>query len=409
MSLPDRYDYNQLVTDVQNHCIEKEIRVPRWQRDPNEDDELAFHAQVLRAFRDLGCKIAEEDRQAVAQEVAKRIVGMGMLQPFLDMEGVEEIIVRDGRVQVERRGQIQTMGDNGRLGPQADDDYYYRLARRIADLEGIELGAQTPQIKVGLPDGSRFTATIPPLSRAGTAINIRRFTQKGMTFDDLLAAGSLDEETIELLKDAANSMKASVVFSGRPGAGKTTWLNVFLQYLPPHAQFSCIETFQELQPKIRRRHHLVVEEDPDVMREAINTTILRMRLDVLVIGEVVSQEAVEYIMSLNLGIVTHTTIHSHSAELALTRLETLARKSDISLPERRGIIGGGLNLVVHLSKEWEGGQEEGRWRRFLQEIVAVRGVGVGRGPTDYADYKLETVKEWKGDGWTPLKAGLRLW
>ena len=407
MTLPDRYDYNQLVTDVQNHCIEKEIRVPRWQRDPNEDDELAFHAQVLRAFRDLGFKIAEEDRQGVAQEVAKRIVGMGMLQPFLDMEGVEEIIVRDGRVQIERMGQIRTMGDDGRLGPQADDDYYYRLARRIADLEGIELGAQTPQIKVGLPDGSRFTATIPPMSRAGTAINIRRFTQKGMTFDDLLEYGSLDEETIEFLMEASESMRCSVLFSGRPAAGKTTWLNVFSQFLPSHAQLSCIETFQELQPRISRRHHLVVE-DPEAMREAINTTILRMRPDVLVIGEVVSREAIEYIMALNLGIVTHATIHSHSARLALTRLETLARGSDIPLQERRGIIAGGLNLVVHLAKEWEGDHEEGRWRRFMQEIVAVRGVGRGGGSTEYADYDLETVKEWKGDGWTPLKTG-RWW
>jgi len=408
MTFPDRYDYNQLVTSVQDYCIQKEIRVPRWRRDLTEDEQLAFHANVLRALRDLGFKIAEEDRQGVAQEVARRIVGMGMLQPFLDMEGVEEVIVRDGRVQVERMGQIQTMGDNGRLGPQADDDYYYRLARRIADLEGIELGVQTPQIKVGLPDGSRFTATIPPLSRAGTAINIRRFTQKGMTFYDLLEYGSLDEETIEFLKEASASMRCSVVFSGRPAAGKTTWLNAFSQYLPPHAQVSCIETFQELQLKIRRRHHLVVE-NPEIMREAINTTILRMRPDVMVIGEVVSREAIEYIMALNLGIVTHATIHSHSARLALTRLETLARGSDIPLQERRGIIGGGLGLVVHLAKEWEGGQEEGRWRRFMQEIVAIRGVGRGAGATEYADYELETVKQWKGGGWTPLKAGLRLW
>ena len=408
MAFPDRYDYNQLVTDVQDYCIQKEKRVPRWQRDLDEVDKLGFHANVLRAMRDLGFKIAEEDRQGVAQEVAKRIMGLGVLQPFLDEEGVEEIIVRNGRVQVERMGQIQTVGDDGRLGPQADDDYYYRLARRIADLEGIELGAQTPQIKVGLPDGSRFTATIPPLSSAGTAINIRRFTQKGMTFDDLLEYGSLDEETIEFLKEASASMRCSVVFSGRPAAGKTTWLNAFSQYLPPYAQVSCIETFQELQLKIRRRHHLVVEEDPEVMRKAINTTILRMRPDVLVIGEVVSGEAVEYIMALNLGIVSHTTIHSHSAQRALTRLETLARGSDIPLQERRGIIGSGLHLVVHLAKEREGDQEEGKWRRFLQEIVEIRGVVPGV-VSEYGDYELETVKQWKGDGWTPLKAGMRLW
>ncbi|HIC93594.1 MAG TPA: CpaF family protein, partial [Anaerolineae bacterium] len=296
----DKYDYNKMVPLVQEYCVEREIAVPRW-RDAHEEELIAFHANVLRAIRRLGFEVAEEDRQEVAREVAKRIIGLGVLQPFLEEEGVEEIIVRDGFVQTEREGQIFDEG------PLAPDEYFYRLARRIADLEGEELSAEKPQIKVGLPDGSRFTATIPPMSRRGTAINIRRFALKRFTFDDLLERGSVDEETVEFLKEVAASMDVSVVFSGKPAAGKTTWLNAFSRFLPKRAQVSCIETFQELQLQVPHVHHLVVEEDPRIMGEAINTTILRMRPDVLVIGEVVSREAVEYIMALNLGIVTHTT------------------------------------------------------------------------------------------------------
>jgi pilus assembly protein CpaF len=394
MVSPDRYDYNHLVTSVQDYCIEKEITVPRWRRERREEEDLAFHANVLRAIRELRFEVAEEDRQAVAQEVAKRIVGLGVLQPFLGEEGVEEIIVREGFVQTERRGQIH---DEGYL---ASDDYFYRLARRIADLEGKELGAEEPQIKIGLPDGSRLTATIPPLSRGGTAINIRRFALKAMTFEDLLEYGSLDEETIEFLTEVAASMKASVIFSGRPGAGKTTWLNAFSQHLPDRAQVSCIETFEELQLQVPHIHHLVVEEEPEIMSEAINTTILRMRPDVLVIGEVVSREAVEYIMALNLGIVTHTTTHSHSARLALTRLESLSRQSDIPLEERREIMGTGLGLVVHLAKEWD--EEQEMYRRFLWEILTIRGVRRGH-------YDVDVLKRWAGNGYTPLKAGMELW
>jgi len=77
---------------------------------------------------------------------------------------------------VERQGQIHDVGD---LAP---DTYFYRMTRRIADLEGKEIGAEDPQIKLGLPDGSRFTAAIPPLSREGTAINIRRFGRKKLFF-----------------------------------------------------------------------------------------------------------------------------------------------------------------------------------------------------------------------------------
>lgn len=394
MAFPDRYDYTKMVAQVQDHCVQREISVPRW-RDAHDEEINAFHANVLRAIRRLGFQIAEEDRQSVAKEVADRIIKMGVLQPFLVEEGVEEIIVRDGFVQVEREGQIED------LGPLASDDYFYALARRIADLEGEELSAEKPQMKVGLPDGSRLTATIPPMSRRGTAINVRRFALRKMTFRDLIERGSVDEETVDFLAEVATNMNISVAFSGKPAAGKTTWLNAFSQYLPPRAQVSAVETFQELQLQVPHVHHLVVEEeDPEVMGEAINTTILRMRPDVLVIGEVVAREAVEYIMGLNLGIVTHTTVHSKSARLTPTRLLSLSRQSDIPWEERREIIGTGLGLVVHLAKSWDA--QAGRNRRYMEELLAIRGVHDG-------NLEMETLKRWDGKGFTPLKVGRGLW
>jgi pilus assembly protein CpaF len=387
------YDLNRYANRVQEYCVEHEISIPRW-RGAHEEELLAFHAHVLRAMRELGLEADENVRQAVGWEIANRIRGVGVLQPFLEMPGVEEIIVRNGFVQTEREGEIF---DEGKL---ESDDYFYRLSRRIADLEGKELGAEEPQIKVGLPDGSRFTATIPPLSKEGTAINIRRFALKRMTFDDLIERGSTDEETVDFLAKAAGSMRVSIVFSGRPGAGKTTWLNAFSGYLPDYAQVSCVETFEELQLQVPHVHHLVVPEGGEAMSNAINLTILRMRPDVLVVGEVVSKEAVEYIMSLNLGIVTHTTIHSHSAPLALTRLETLSRLSDIPLEERREVIGQGLGLVVHLEKEYDPSRRA--YRRYMQEILAIKGIKDNK-------YELEVLKRWTGERFTPLQGGMELW
>ncbi len=388
-----RYDFAEIVPSIQEYCVEHEIPVPRW-RVAVEEEIIAFQANVLRAIRFLDFDVSEEDRQKLAQEVADRIRGLGVLQPYLEEEGIEEIIVRDGFVQTERMGQIL---DEGQL---ADDDYFYHLSRRIADLEGEELSAEKPQIKVGLPDGSRFTATVPPISREGTAINIRRFALKRFTFDDLLERGSVDEETIELLKEVARQMKVSVIFSGRPGAGKTTWLNAFSRYLPEDVQVSCVETFEELQLQVAHPHRLVVEEDPEAMADAINTTILRMRPDVLVIGEIVSREALQYVMALNLGIVTHSTTHSQGARMAMTRLESLSRQSDIPWQERREIIGNCLGLVVHLAKEYN--EQAGRYERYMWELLAVKGVQNG-------EYVTETLKERRDGGFTPLRAGSEIW
>ena len=385
-------DYDSISVKVQDYCVKKEVPVPRW-KGAQQDEQFAFRANVLRAIKELGIPVDERNLQVAAEEVSKRIVGLGVLHPYLEQDTVEEIIVRNGHVTVEREGSLEQVGN------LASDDYFYRLARRIADMEGKGLGAAEPMIKVGLPDGSRFAATIPPLSREGTAINIRRFSKKKLSLENLVQRKSTDEETIDFLAKVANSLKVSVVFSGRPGAGKTTWLNAFSHHLPGRAQVSVVETFEELQPQIEHFHHLVVEEETEAMGEAINTAVLRMRPDVLMIGEVVSRESVQYILALNLGIVSHTTTHSQSARMALVRLENLARR-DMAVEEVRPVIGYGLGLVVHLSKDWDA--ESGTYKRVMKEILAVDGYEDGH-------YKLKPLKEWTGRGWTPLAEGIERW
>jgi len=383
--------YNQNATRIQDYLVQNEVSVPRW-RGAHPDEALAFRAWILRAMQALRIGVDERDRQQVTQEIAKRIVGLGVLQPYLEEEGVEEIIVRKGFVMVERDGQIQ---DEGYL---ADDEYFYRLARRIAEMEGKGLGGKEPKIKVGLPDGSRFAATIPPISRQGTAINIRRFARKKLSLEDLVDRGSADRETIDFMAEVASSMKVSCVFAGRPGAGKTTWLNAFSSHLPSHAQVTVVETFQELQPQVEHYHHLVVEEESGAMAEAINTSVLRMRPDVLMIGEVVSQESYQYIMALNLGIVSHTTTHAQSARMALARLENLARR-DMEISELRPVIGYGLGLVIHLEKAYDPARRQ--YIRFMSELMAMQGYENG-------EYKTRILKRRDGYGYTPLIGGMEL-
>jgi len=437
-----QYDLKTWSSEIQNYCVQEEVPIPLW---PDVQDILADHysasppnpptlegtpfyspqgwggggdgatlrpdllrraheekldkflARILRGMREKGFQMDEKDRQGVGWEIAKRIIRLGVLDPFLDEEGVEEIIVRNGFVQVERLGEIFDEGD------LESDDYFNLLSRKIADMQGKGLGRADPQIKLGLPDGSRFTATIPPLSQEGTAINIRRFSKKRMSFEELLEKGSIDVEAVDFLTQVSKSMRLSVVFAGRPGAGKTTWLNAFSHYLPENAQVSCVETFKELDLQVEHPQRLLVEEDPEAMGQAINTVILRMRPDVLMIGEIVSKEAMQYISALNLGIVTHTTTHARSARFTLTRLETLSSGA-ATLEQRQRILGEGI-LIVHLAKEWDG--KAGKYNRFMRELLAVTGVArVG----ERLEYQLQTLKKRDGKGgFTPLTGGMEIW
>jgi hypothetical protein len=85
--------------------------------------------------------------------------------------------------------------------------------------------------------------------------------------------------------------------------------------------------------------------------------------------------------------------------MALYRLENLARK-DIPIEEMRPVIGNGLGLVVHLSKDFD--PKKGRYVRLMKEILAVDGCENG-------EYILHPLKERKGDSWTPLREGTERW
>jgi Flp pilus assembly CpaF family ATPase len=111
---------------------------------------------------------------------------VGVLQEHLARPGVEEIIVRNGKVLIEERGQIEA------YGTPATDAYFERVARKAADLGGRGMKADRPFVLVDLPGGARFTAMIPPLSIEGTAINVRVFRSEVMTLGSLAEAGTFD-------------------------------------------------------------------------------------------------------------------------------------------------------------------------------------------------------------------------
>ena len=107
------------------------------------------------------------------------------------------------------------------------------------------------------------------------------------------------------------------------------------------------------------------------MADVVNVLYTRMRPDVLIVGEVVSEEAREYLQAINLGVVAHTTIHGNSVLDALLRLETLAREKDVPLGAIRERIARGVGIGVHVELVQDAGDQT--WKRKVMEIVTVSG------------------------------------
>ncbi|MBI5304111.1 MAG: CpaF family protein [Chloroflexi bacterium] len=359
-------NYDTILPRLQDALIRKGVTIPPWRATAKERSDFAFAvARVLAEERLL----PSGDARTVASDLANRMMGLGILEPFLREPGVEEIIVRQGAVLAWQNGHIAD------TQIRAPETYFYALAQRVAEMGGKPLRAANPFVLVDLPDGSRFTAMVPPLSKRGTAINIRVFTHRVLRLDAIVEAGTLTQSQADFLKQTVLERRKSILISGRPAAGKTTLLNSLLAQLPQYSQLCGAETFEEIETTNPFEARAVVRNDTEAgrvsMADVVNVLYTRMRPDVLIIGEVVSEEAREYLQAINLGVVAHTTIHGNSVLDALLRLETLAREKDVPLGAIRERIARGVGIGVHVEFVQAAGDQT--WKRKVTEIVTVSG------------------------------------
>ena len=390
-----------LVRQVRERLEGSGEAVPPWRASPEERSR--FRAAVARILADLRA-VPDALIPRTAEVVAAWIGGLGPLQDLITQEGVEEVVVRNGFVLLERGGEVEC------LGPLGDDGLFRDLAARAADLGGRAIWGTRPYVLVDLPDGHRFSAMIPPLSVEGTAINIRVFRER-MTLGDLARRGTFDpvleqeewgeaEEVSDILAgegvDAPPGVlrglvtvvrrnAASIVVSGEFSSGKTTLVGALLRVLPPERILAVVETFREIQVPshlhpLRAVVPEVLEEGGGLpsMREVVNVLYKRMRPDLIVFGEVVGEEAVPLLDAMNLGKRVLTTIHGEDAYAALLQLEMLALASGLPLPAVRERVARGVDLVVHMARTGH--------RRFLRQVVLVEGYDHGSGR-----YRLRTL------------------
>ena len=374
-----------LLPQVETAIVDQGIVVPGWRAGKGE--RRRFQDSLARLLAEA--RLVSDDALIVEASgvLARASTGLGVLQEIVTQPGVEEVIVRNGRVQVERHGVVED------LGTLADDVYFERLARRVADLGGRAMKADRPFVLVDLPGGSRFTAMIPPLSVEGTAINVRVFRQEAMSLHSLAQNGTFTQpdasdresripedyaaDLPEIARFLAWTMRdnaATVLISGEFSSGKTTLLNALTAYVPQTTQMAVVETFRELQIHHSTAARAVVPTPPrerfPSLDEVVNVLYTRMRPDLILFGEVVGDEAVELLSAMNLGKKVVTTIHANSAYDALLRLETLALASGMPLEAIRERVGRGVDLVVHLRKRGA--------RRYVAEVARVSGVTDGR-------------------------------
>ena len=332
--------------------------VTRLRQTPDGRPNRAQLSAVLRAvLAEQRVALPASALHELERYLDDRLFGLGPLSPLLRDPRVTEVMVNGPRsVWVEKEGRLEATTVTFR-----DDEQVMVIIERLVAPLGRRVDLAMPIVDARLPDGSRVHAVIPPISRIGPVLSIRRFGERPLQPEELVASGTCSESVMACLIAAVRSRR-SILVSGGTSSGKTTTLNALAFALGPEERIVTIEDAAELrlpQPNVisLETRGPSVEGTGAVDVRALLRAALRMRPDRIIVGEVRGGEALDMLQAMNTG---HrgslTTAHANGPYEALLRLETMCLMSGVELPLAaiRDQIARAIDLVVHQERTPDG-------------------------------------------------------
>ena len=337
-------------------------------------DELAeeFRPIIGEVLAELKITLNRREQFALEKVLVDELLGLGPLEELLADPSISDIMVNGpDQTFVERKGKLELAQIQFR-----DEEHLFQIAQRIVNKVGRRVDQTSPLADARLQDGSRVNVIIPPLSLRGTAISIRKFSEKPITIDMMRGFGSMSEKMGTVLKIAGAS-RMNIIISGGTGSGKTTMLNALSKMIDPGERVITIEDAAEL--RLQQPHWLPLETRPPNLEGQGAITIrdlvinaLRMRPDRIILGEIRGQECFDLLAAMNTGHDgSMATLHSNSPRECLARMENMVMMGDIKIPKEAisRQIADSVDLIVQVKRLRDGS----RRTTNITEVIGMEG------------------------------------
>lgn len=317
--------------------------------------------------------------------------GLSPIQPLIDDPSITEIMINThDSIWIEQRGVMSRT------------DLKLEKIKVTAGIHYLGSGIGQPDVRPGTPSGiinaaysnMRIAAVMYPTAIDGDAMCIRKHSKSNFDAQHYLNQGAFDKELItneltkigedkaiksnmqneELLSFIEQEIhnKKNFLISGATNAGKTSFLNMLLKFIPETQRIITIEDTEELKIVVPNRIRLLSNKSQGVTAQLLVEQCLRMRPDRIIAGEVRGGEALDFVEALNTG---HdggfASLHARNALMTLARIESLAKRglngSDSSM-SLRDDIANCIEYVIHFRKSAASS------KRFCGEIIKVDGL-----------------------------------
>lgn len=338
----------------------------------------------------------QDHQDAVARAVFDSLFRLGRLQPLVDDDRVENIIIcGHDNVTLDLVDGSQVPGPPVAESDQELIDFLVFLASR-SEVNARGFSEAQPRLHLRLDDGSRLAAAAWVMPRP--SVVIRRHRLMEVTLEDLVRRDMLTPVAASFLRAAVRARK-SIVVAGAQGTGKTTLVRALCGEIDPSEAIGTFETEYELHLHLLPERHPIVhpwEARPGSGergldgRQAGEFTLdealvdsFRFNLSRQIVGEVRGKEIWAMIKAMESGTGSISTTHASDAVAAVRKLVTCAMEAGPHVTQELATskLAATVDLIVQLSLETETRNGNSHRTRRVAEVIAL---APGERETGYA-------------------------
>ena len=231
---------------------------------------------LIRESKTAPLSLAE--RVQLSRELFHAIRKLDVLQDLVDDGQITEIMINGPEnIFIEKDGHLFRSD----LRFESREQLQNVIQQIVADCNRV-VNEASPIVDARLKNGSRVNVVLNPVALNGPIVTIRRFPDKPIMMEDLIAYGSVTREVCEWLGRLVRA-KYNIMISGGTGSGKTTFLNALSYYIPEEERIITIEDNAELQilglPNLVRmeKRNANVDGCKEITIRDLIRTSLRMR------------------------------------------------------------------------------------------------------------------------------------
>lgn len=311
---------------------------------PQPADRTRAETSVRKAISTVNPQAHREELQDL---ITTELVGLGVLEKYLDDPEISEIYVnRFDRILIRRDGRLS-------VAPRAfsHPDFLTLAAQRLLGTRDVQVGAD----EVRFSDGTRVHIVMPPVSANGPILTVRKPATRHASLEDLVSQGVLSAGMAQFLVGAIEAGR-SILVAGPTSSGKTTMLGALARAISPASRVIAVEETSSI--KLPQESAVQLEASASYDMRFLVRQAIAMHPQRIVLDECRGPEAYDWITAAASGTEgSIMTLHGTTALDSLGRLETLAMlgNSDSNPRGLREQIARAVDLIVVLNRAPGGG------------------------------------------------------